>query len=120
MKHKQFAKNQMMWFDEALIADPNEEIFTAEYWQNRGKVIGSASGRGTTWFIQTDTLQAALRHYRRGGLIGKLIKDSYWFTGWEKTRSHQEFLLLQHLIQEKTCRPRCSTTVTVISVKMNS
>ncbi|EKM02107.1 3-deoxy-D-manno-octulosonic acid kinase [Vibrio cholerae HC-55B2] len=41
--------------------------------------------------------QGALRHYRRGGLFGKLVADSYGFTGWEKTRSYQEFMLLNHL-----------------------
>jgi 3-deoxy-D-manno-octulosonic acid kinase len=30
-------------------------------------------------------------------LFGKLVADSYWFTGWEKTRSYQEFMLLNHL-----------------------
>ena len=36
-------------------------------------------------------------HYRRGGLFGKLVRDCYWFSGWDNTRSQQEFALLQHL-----------------------
>lgn len=66
--------NQVIWFDEELIEDPSQPIFDAEYWQSTNKVTGSASGRGTTWFVQLDTMQAALRHYRRGGLFGKLVK----------------------------------------------
>ncbi len=69
--------------------------------------MGSApDGRGTTWFVQLDTMQAALRHYRRGGLFGKLVEDHYWFTGWEQTRSLQEFNLLRVLIESGVNVPR--------------
>jgi 3-deoxy-D-manno-octulosonic acid kinase len=83
-------------YDEKLI-DNISECFDPQYWQYKQKVIGSAKGRGTTWFVQLDTLQAALRHYRRGGLFGKIISDSYFFTGYQKTRSIAEFHLLNHL-----------------------
>jgi 3-deoxy-D-manno-octulosonic acid kinase len=73
------------------------DCFDEEYWRNENAIIGSAQGRGITWFIQLATLQAALRHYRRGGLFGKIISDSYIFTGYEKTRSIAEFHLLNHL-----------------------
>lgn len=98
--------NQTFWYDEQLLKEPVEKVFDAQYWQDAGKVIGSATGRGTTWFVQTDTLAAALRHYRRGGLFGKLVADSYWFTGWEKTRSFQEFQLLQQLKESGVNVPR--------------
>ncbi|NMU18594.1 3-deoxy-D-manno-octulosonic acid kinase, partial [Vibrio parahaemolyticus] len=56
--------NQVIWFDDETITDPSQPIFDAEYWQSSDKVVGSATGRGTTWFIQLDNMQAALRHYR--------------------------------------------------------
>jgi 3-deoxy-D-manno-octulosonic acid kinase len=84
-------------FDDSLISENIECCFDAQFWQMENKVIGSATGRGTTWFIQLDNTQAALRHYRRGGLFGKIISDHYLFTGWGKTRSIAEFNLLQTL-----------------------
>jgi len=84
-------------FDDSLISDDIERCFYAQYWQEKEKVTGSATGRGTTWFVQLDSVQAALRHYRRGGLFGKIISDTYFFTGYEKTRSIAEFHLLNHL-----------------------
>jgi 3-deoxy-D-manno-octulosonic acid kinase len=84
-------------FDDNLISENIERCFDAQFWQAENKVIGSAAGRGTTWFIQLDKTQAALRHYRRGGLFGKIISDHYLFTGWQKTRSIAEFNLLQTL-----------------------
>lgn len=89
----------VIWFDETLIDHCVEQAFDPDYWHAQNKVLGSAEGRGTTWFVQTDILPAALRHYKRGGLFGKLIKDHYWFIQWHKTRSFEEFQLLQHLVE---------------------
>lgn len=98
--------NCTIWFDDEIISDPTLPLFDAGYWQEQGKILGSASGRGTTWFVQLDSMQAALRHYRRGGLFGKLVKDQYWFSGWEQTRSAQELNLLQILIGAGVNVPR--------------
>ena len=88
---------QKIWFDDALLHEDPSQCCNPEFWQQNNKLIGSASGRGTTWFVQLQLTQGALRHYRRGGLFGKLVADSYWFAGWEKSRSYQEFMLLNHL-----------------------
>ncbi|GEA61385.1 3-deoxy-D-manno-octulosonic acid kinase [Vibrio comitans NBRC 102076] len=88
------------------MSEPPEMCFEAPYWFIHNKIVGSAKGRGTTWFVQLDSLQGALRHYRRGGLFGKLVKDQYWFSGWEQTRSFQEFALLQHLRNKGVNVPR--------------
>ena len=98
--------NSMVWFDDEIITDPSQALFDAQYWQEQDKVGGSATGRGTTWFVQLENMQAALRHYRRGGLFGKIVKDHYWFTGWEQTRSAQELNLLQILIDAGVNVPR--------------
>lgn len=98
--------NQTIWYDETLLKEDPQQVFDAEFWQNAGKIIGSAQGRGTTWFVQTETIEAALRHYRRGGLFGKLVEDSYLFSSWEKTRSYQEFQLLNTLIEAGVNVPR--------------
>ncbi|AYO21226.1 3-deoxy-D-manno-octulosonic acid kinase [Vibrio owensii] len=98
--------NCTIWFDDEIISDPTLPLFDAGFWQEQGKILGSASGRGTTWFVQLDSMQAALRHYRRGGLFGKLVKDQYWFSGWEQTRSAQELNLLQILIDAGVNVPR--------------
>ncbi|WED21979.1 3-deoxy-D-manno-octulosonic acid kinase [Vibrio sp. JC009] len=93
------SKKQHIWYNEELLKESPECCFDPEFWKQQNKVIGSAEGRGTTWFVQTETIPAALRHYRRGGLFGKLVKDHYLFSGWEQTRSYQEFQLLLKLIE---------------------
>lgn len=46
-----------------------------------------------------------LRHYYRGGFIGKLVTDCYWFGGIKNTRAYREFALLTEL--EKLGLPAC-------------
>ncbi len=98
--------NQQIWYDADLISQQLEQSFDPQFWQRQGKIIGSAQGRGTTWFVKLDSGEGALRHYRRGGLFGKLVSDSYWFTGWQKTRSYAEFYLLDHLRQQGVNVPK--------------
>ncbi|GEA51308.1 3-deoxy-D-manno-octulosonic acid kinase [Vibrio inusitatus NBRC 102082] len=100
------SNTEVIWFEQNLLNMPPEMCFEAPYWLVQNKVVGSAKGRGTTWFVQLEGLQGALRHYRRGGLFGKLIKDQYWFSGWENTRSFQEFALLRHLREKGVNVPR--------------
>lgn len=98
--------NQTIWYDEQWVNEPLHSLFDAQYWQTEQKIIGSATGRGTTWFIAMQQLDAALRHYRRGGLFGKLVSDHYWFQEWGKTRSYAEFHLLHYLRQQGVNVPR--------------
>ena len=89
-------------FNHTLIDDFNVRMLCPSYWQQQQAVTGSAQGRGTTWFITYQNINKiehhwVLRHYYRGGLIGKLINDSYWFNGLSKTRAACEFALLRHM-----------------------
>ncbi len=99
--------SQVIWFDESLISAQQVKCaFETEYWLQQNKIIGSAIGRGTTWFVDLGTIHGALRHYRRGGLLGKFVQDHYWFCGWERTRSAQELNLLRTLIDSGVNVPR--------------
>lgn len=60
----------------------------------------SAGGRGAAWFLNGDRGNWVLRHYRRGGLPGKLLNDRYLYLGQSRVRSVQEFFLLQSLARQ--------------------
>ncbi len=98
--------NAHIWFDPAFLKEDIAQSFSPSFWQEKNAVIGSAQGRGTTWFVRTSTCSAALRHYCRGGLIGKWIKETYFYTGWKRTRSYQEFVLLAYLREKGLPVPR--------------
>lgn len=90
------------FYNQTLINNFNDKMLEPSYWQEKDAITGSAQGRGTTWFLKyTDANSSehdwVLRHYYRGGLIGKFIKDSYWFSDLKNTRAAQEFSLLRHM-----------------------
>lgn len=95
--------NHYCFFDRNEIEHFSPEMLSAQYWQAQGAITGSAQGRGTTWFVQHHDKSSeqekhwVLRHYYRGGLIGKLINDSYFFISQKNTRAAQEFALLAHM-----------------------
>ncbi|MGS2719511.1 3-deoxy-D-manno-octulosonic acid kinase [Paraglaciecola aestuariivivens] len=88
---------QAILFDAEFFHQPSAELFEPGYWQAKQAIIGQAVGRGTTYFIKEKGIELVLRHYRRGGLIGKILSRSYFYTGLSRTRAWQEFALLQHL-----------------------
>ena len=66
----------------------------------------SSGGRQAAWFVQLpNAVQGVLRHYRRGGLIAKLIRDQYLWTGAQRTRSWAEYQVMQYLCQQLDCVP---------------
>jgi 3-deoxy-D-manno-octulosonic acid kinase len=75
----------------------SETYFTAQYWQNINAIEGQENGRGTTWFIQHKNHHLVLRHYLRGGMIGKISRDRYIFNGWKNCRAISEFNILNDL-----------------------
>lgn len=93
-------------YDEGVFKEVPIKCFEIEFWQQKNAVLGKALGRGITWFVQTDTLPAALRHYHRGGLIAKLNKDNYLFTGFNNTRAKKEYELLQYMHENGLAVPK--------------
>ncbi len=83
--------------DENEVENFTHEFLDGEFWQAQNAVVGTAQGRGTTWFIRYQNKDWVLRHYYRGGMIGKFNKDSYIYQGIDKTRAAQEFELLNHM-----------------------
>jgi len=106
INNAQFSKikegNVTCFYNQKLITDFSADMLSPTYWQQKKAITGSAQGRGTTWFLAYNDNSNTqhnwvLRHYYRGGLIGKIIKDSYWFNGLENTRAACEFSLLRHM-----------------------
>lgn len=73
------------------------EMFRSAYWQARNAVVGEASGRGVTLYVDAEGEQWVLRPYRRGGLFGRLVHRWYLFTGQSRTRCFREFRVLAQL-----------------------
>ncbi|MDH2997489.1 3-deoxy-D-manno-octulosonic acid kinase [Pasteurellaceae bacterium LFhippo2] len=85
------------------------QLLNCKTFQKSDRLLGYSKGRGITWFLNTQAelgVNSVLRHYYRGGLFGKFVKDRYWFTGNKNTRAVQEFELLTQLHQWNLPTPR--------------
>jgi 3-deoxy-D-manno-octulosonic acid kinase len=76
----------------------NDHVFTPSYWRTRGSLSDPLGGRGAAWRITDDTIAGdtvdwVLRLYRRGGMVGCVILDWYFYTGLQRTRPFREWHL---------------------------
>ncbi|MFY8274370.1 3-deoxy-D-manno-octulosonic acid kinase [Pseudoalteromonas sp. SSDWG2] len=74
--------------------------FNPEFWLDQNKVFAQKTGRATAYFFAHKELKAVLRHYWRGGLVGKVLRDEYLYTSMRNTRVYQEFSLMCTLYQQ--------------------
>jgi len=71
--------------------------FEPVYWRARGQLEEESGGRGGISYIDASFGRCALRHYRRGGMVARVMGDRYLWTGAERTRAFAEFRLLAAL-----------------------
>jgi 3-deoxy-D-manno-octulosonic acid kinase len=75
--------------------------FEPVYWRARGQAEDVSGGRGGISYIDAPFGRCALRHYRRGGMVARVMGDRYLWTGADRTRSFAEFRLLAALRERK-------------------
>ena len=95
-------------YDRQVIREMSEDRFVAANWLHSEPVQGvlGSQGRGNTMFVGNIPRQFVLRHYVRGGMIGKLINDSYLWTGSDATRPFQEWRMLAKMADQGLRVPR--------------
>ncbi len=85
----------------------DEALFDIDAWRARGALEGlSSEGRGAAAFVSHQGAAYVLRHYRRGGLPGKLFDDGYLWLGLERSRPWREWQLLTELYRMELPAPR--------------
>ena len=95
-------------YDRQVINEISEARFTPGGWVHAEPVAGAqqATGRGATMFVGNVPRQFVLRHYLRGGLIGKLVRDSYVWSGENATRPFAEWRMLSKMADSGLRVPR--------------
>ena len=81
-------------YDADLLGKIDASFFDPAAWRAHGRLAGEARGRGTTWFVRHEAGELALRHYRRGGLLGPWLGDRYLWLGRARSRAFREWHLL--------------------------
>ena len=83
-------------FDRGRLAQADGGWLRPAHWEG-SHADAERGGRGAVWLVRGDFGAGVLRHYRRGGLFGRVNRDRYLWRGEEATRSFREFRLLAEL-----------------------
>ncbi len=97
---------QHVLYAPALLPAPSLALFEPAHWQAQGGVLARFTGRGQALLVQQGAAQWVLRPYLRGGLVAKISRDAYWWTGLEATRPWQEWRLTAALHAQGLPVPR--------------
>lgn len=98
--------------DAALKQEPGTDQFEPEWWRAQGAAEPLDGGRGGVWSLDASAAGGAsgerwvLRHYRRGGMVGRLLDDGYLRTPLEASRAFREWRLLAHVVIQGLPVPR--------------
>ncbi len=100
--------NGAILYDRSVMSQISEDRFTASHWLHSEPLNGElgGGGRGNTMYVGNIPRQFVLRHYQRGGLIGKVISDWYVFTGADETRPFREWRMLAKMADSGLRVPR--------------
>ncbi len=97
VKALQPTKRETIWYRQDRFTAFESAFFNAAYWREQGQIKGAATGRSTAWFIASEPSDMLLRHYYRGGLVGKVNKDRFKREPIAESRAMAEFELLLQL-----------------------
>ena len=84
-------------YEDTLLSHADPALFEPASWPGAPVAPGYSGGRGATLFIERGAVRWVLRHYHRGGTIGRVLDDQFLWLGEERTRCFREWRLLAHL-----------------------
>jgi tRNA A-37 threonylcarbamoyl transferase component Bud32 len=96
----------VIWHDPDRLADLDSRLFDPQWLRESGRLTGSSTGRNTAWFLNHAGRDLVLRHYWRGGMVGRFIKDLFMREAVGNSRAMQEFSLLGWMHQKGLPVPR--------------
>lgn len=84
-------------YDPKWLSEAMPELFDPHHLSVQGMLSSFGSGRGTVWLFRYEDREYALRHYRRGGMVARLLGDRYLWTGLNRSRPAKESRILSKL-----------------------
>jgi len=89
--------NSHLWLQPELVTTDVDRLFDITFWQEQQAVTGQSTGRNTVWFVRQHQQEWVIRHYYRGGLVGKLLTDWFWCQPVASSRAMAEFTMLRQM-----------------------
>lgn len=94
---------EVILYDDAVLSHAEPALFALVPAAQAPRASG---GRGATLYLDCAGQPCVLRHYYRGGLIGRLLSDQFFWLGESMTRCFREWLLLEQLFNMGLPVPR--------------
>jgi len=88
-------KGAVIRYDSEIVEPMEPHLFEVDWLRENDHHRGSSAGRNQAHFLNFAGRDMVLRHFRRGGLVGKLNRDLYLGIRPAKSRSMHEFELLR-------------------------
>jgi 3-deoxy-D-manno-octulosonic acid kinase len=82
-------------YDDALLDHADPGLF-----EPPPSADAAVGGRGAAWMLRHGKDEWVLRHYRRGGVPGRFVRDRYVWIGLDTSRPWWEWRLLDSLYKE--------------------
>lgn len=104
----QFGKTKF-FLNESLPSDQELSFYEGFFDRDaieKSEGVSSRGGRGQTLLFKKDGRDLVLRHYKRGGLFGKLVSDSFFCFEPHSHRAYDEFTLLNRMLELKLPVPK--------------
>ncbi|MFD1007887.1 MULTISPECIES: 3-deoxy-D-manno-octulosonic acid kinase [Oceanisphaera] len=98
--------SEIIWYDPECFDSFKRDFFEIDYWREQDAIRGKAIGRNTTWFVEDGISHKVLRHYYRGGMIGRVMEDTFLHVAESKSRAMSEFTVLTKLYRRGLPVPR--------------
>jgi len=94
-------RNGAIVYDTEIINQISDAAFIPGSWSRASPVKGAlrSAGRGNTMIVGQGEQEFVLRHYIRGGLPGRVVRDSYVWLGERQTRAFAEWYLLAKIVK---------------------
>ena len=89
--------NAVTIHDPARYPDFSPQWFDQDWWLSEGARKHDTTGRGFVLMLDRSAETWVFRHYHRGGLVSRLVYDTYIWTGVERSRPIREWRLLTEL-----------------------
>ena len=102
---KQFGTSAIV-YDDCWVSQIHPDMFSRDYWPNATVVPGYSGGRGATLFVEHAGAEWVLKHFHRGGLVGKFLSDGFFWAGLSRARSVIEWDLLREITTQKLPGPK--------------
>lgn len=84
-------------YDDSRVSQIAPGMFSAGHWPDARFSGVTHGGRGAVLFVSHQQHDWVIRHYFRGGLVGRVLTDQYLWLGTDRSRSFCEWNLLAEI-----------------------